>query len=176
MQFKTLLAGLAALSLSASGSPRPPAPAAGRVQRRRLPRPCHLPRRRSARGARHRQPRLRHRGALRRHPVRGAGPAARGADGSWYQPVEFVRFTATAAADADRRRPRPSPRAARWSMRASPDAGGADARRAARLRRLRARHAEPRLRRLSRPRRARQDRRRAERHAAGHRRATSPPI
>ena len=90
------------------------------------------------------------------------------------------RSSSSASPRTARRRSRSaatsSPRAARWSMRASPDPAPLALDGAAGLRRLRARHAEPRLRRLSRARRARQDRGRAERRRRRARRATSPPI
>ena len=52
MKFKLLLAGLAALAAVRFAALAQTQPAERRVQRRRFPRPCHLPRRRPARGAR----------------------------------------------------------------------------------------------------------------------------
>ena len=166
MNVRPLLAGLAALSLGASalrpaGGPRP------RVQRRRLPRPCRLPRRRSARGPRRRH--ARHEIAARYVATQFAalGLQPGGGGGNWYQPVEFVRFVPQGAPTLTGGGPGLHPRP-RDGDAGEPRSGAAGASAPAGLRRLWARHAEARLRRLSRPRRARQDRRRAERRSRGH--------
>ena len=174
MTFKALLAGLAALSLTASASrkPRRHAPEfsadAFRAHVTFLADDLLEGRETGSRGydiaARYVATQFQ---ALGLQPGDG--------DGSWLQPIEFVRYRAAG------RRPsavggrslHPGPRN-RDAGRARD--GAAEARSAAGVRRLRARHAGARLRRLSRARRARKDRRRAERAPDAARRATSPPI